>query len=115
MVRMHTDDTDILVGTWYDGRVGTYRGTRYPKGDFGGTVFGDKETTVLGEWKGYNPLLVKIIEFFRTGIVPVNSQETIEIIAFMEAADESKLKGGIPVELQTIIERAKRHGKVGIK
>jgi hypothetical protein len=26
----------------------------------------------------------------------------------MEAADESKLKGGIPVELETVIQRAKK-------
>lgn len=115
LVRTHTDDTDLLVGTWHDGRVGTYRGTRYPKGNFGGTVFGDKETTVLGEWKGYNPLLVKIIEFFRTGIVPVSHQETIEIIAFMEAADESKIKGGLSVDIESIIEKAKKDSKVVIK
>lgn len=112
VVRTHTNDTDFIVGTWYDGRVGTYRGTRYPKYDFGGTVFGDKGTRVLGEWKGYNPLLVKIIEFFRTGVVPVDPRETTEIVAFMEAADESKLKGGTSVELQTIIERAEKINRV---
>lgn len=108
VIRVHTNDADMIVGTWEDGRVGSFRGTRYPKSDFGGTVFGDKGTSVLGEWKGYKPLLVKIIEFFRTGIVPVNPQETIEIIAFMEAADESKIKEGTTVDLQSIMERAKK-------
>ena len=33
-------------------------------------------------------------KFFRTGKPPVSAEETIEIFAFMEAADESKRKGG---------------------
>lgn len=108
MVRIYTADTDVLVGTWQDGRIGTYRGTRTGKGDFGGTVLGEKGNEVLGEFKGYNPLLEKIIEFFRTGIAPVKPEETLEIVAFMEAADESKLKGGGTVELETIMQRAKK-------
>ena len=100
VARIITENTDVLVGKWDDGRIGTYRGTRYPRGDFGGTVFGDKETSVLGKFKGYNPLLIKIIEFFRTGLLPVRPEETMEIFAFMEAADESKMKGGISVDLQ---------------
>jgi hypothetical protein len=108
MVRIHTDGTDMLVGTWQDGRVGSYRGIRTGKGDFGGTVFGEKGEEVLGEFKGYNPLLEKIIEFFRTGVAPVSPEETLEIVSFMEAADESKLKGGLAVDLETMMERAKK-------
>jgi len=108
ITRINTVDTDMLVGTWKDGRIGSYRGTRSGKGNFGGIVFGEKGDEVLGEFKGYNPLLEKIIEFFKTGVVPVTADETLEIIAFMEAADESKLKGGIPVDIQTIMDRAKK-------
>jgi hypothetical protein len=104
MVRINTTDTDVCVGTWEDGRIGTYRGTRSGKGNFGGIVFGESGDEVLGEYKGYNPLLEKIIEFFRTGIAPVRAEETLEIVAFMEAADESKLKGGIAVDLKTAIK-----------
>ncbi len=102
IVRINAPDTDICVGTWKDGRIGTYRGTRSGEGNFGGIVFGESGDEVLGEYKGYNPLLEKIIEFFKTGISPVTAEETLEIVAFMEAADESKLKGGISVNLQTI-------------
>jgi hypothetical protein len=108
MIRIHQDDTDMLVGTWQDGRIGSYRGTRSGREIFGGTVFGEKANEVLGEFTGYKPLWVKIIEFFRTGIVPVPPEETLEIVAFMEAADESKLKGGISVNLQSLMERAKQ-------
>ncbi len=111
VIRVHTENTDMVVGTWKDNRVGSYRGTRYPGYLFGGTVFGDKKTLVLGEYKGYNPLLIKIIEFFRTGVVPVSPEETLEICAFMEAADESKLKGGVSVDLETAIQRAEKKAK----
>ncbi|MFT3948406.1 MAG: Gfo/Idh/MocA family oxidoreductase [Agriterribacter sp.] len=109
VIRVSANDADIIVGTWEDGRLCSYRGTRYPKGTFGGTVFGDEGIAVLGEWKGYNPLLIKIVDFFKTGKVPVSPEETLEILAFMEAAEESKMKGGMPVSIQSIIERAKNN------
>jgi hypothetical protein len=36
----------------------------------------------------------------------VPAEETIEIYAFMSAADESKARGGEPVYLANLIERA---------
>jgi predicted dehydrogenase len=106
VVRLHTDDTDVVAGTWKDGRIGTFRGTRSGKSGYGGTVFGESATTALGPFDGYDALLVQIIEFFETGIPPVTSSETLEIYAFMEAADESKNKGGIPVSLEEMMKRA---------
>src|SRR5690606_11220249 len=35
--RTHSKDTDVLVGLWSDGRIGTVRGKRSGKSDFGGT------------------------------------------------------------------------------
>jgi predicted dehydrogenase len=112
VVRVHTEGTDVAVGTWQDGRIGTFRGTRSGKGSYGGTVFGEKGKLVLSEFRGYNPLLIKIIEFFNTGVVPVKPEETLEILAFMDAADESKRKGGVPVNLETVVQRAKRKAKL---
>ena len=34
------------------------------------------------------------------------AEETIEIFAFMTAADESKAQGGCPVTLASVIEKA---------
>ena len=56
---------------------------------------------------GYEPLVVEICKFFRTGKPPVSAEETIEIFAFMEAADESKRQGGKPVTLETVMARAR--------
>ncbi|MEO6188421.1 MAG: Gfo/Idh/MocA family oxidoreductase [Ginsengibacter sp.] len=100
VTRIHTDDSDVAVGTWEDGRVGTFRGLHIGKLDFGGVAFGEKEIFSLGKFDGYENLVSQIINFFETGHSPVDKNETLEIIAFMEAADESKRSGGIPVSLK---------------
>ena len=51
-----------------------------------------------GGYGGYEPLVVEIVKFFKTGKPPVSAEETLEIFAFMEAADESKRQGGKPVD-----------------
>jgi hypothetical protein len=43
----------------------------------------------------------------------VNRKETIEIFTFMQAADVSKEKGGIPVETEKVLADAtKKAGKI---
>jgi predicted dehydrogenase len=111
--RVSTPDTDFATGVWSDGRIGTFRGTRSGKGGYGGNVFGEKATMSLGPYSGYDPLLVKILEFFKTGVEPVRREETLEIFAFMEAADISKRKGGTPVDIQKVLSEArKKAGKI---
>ncbi len=61
----------------------------------------------VDQYQGYDPLLEKIAEFFDTGIVPVSADETLEIFAFMQAADESKNKGGISIDLASVMAQAK--------
>lgn len=92
--RIHTPYTDIVTGVWEDGRTGTFRGTRNGVSSFGGMAFGEKENVPIKGYNGYEPLLQRIINFYKTGIPPVNPKETIEIYAFMEAADESKRQNG---------------------
>lgn len=105
--RTTADDADVVVGTWEDGRIGVFRGIRKGRSGFGGTAFGDKGIASIGAFNGYRPLVVAIVAFFRSGIVPVSDEETIEIYAFMEAADESKRLGGIPVKLSDVLSQAK--------
>jgi predicted dehydrogenase len=102
----HTPDTDVAAGTWHDNRIGTFRGIRSGKSGYGGNVFGEKGIIALGNYEGYDPLLRRIIEFFKTGIPPVKAEDTLEIFAFMQAAEESKLKGGIPVDVAKVVHRA---------
>lgn len=107
VTRVSTPNTDIVVGIWKDGRTGTFRGTRTGKHDYGGTVFTEDGNKVLGPYGGYAPLLVDIIKYFKTGEMPVTPEETIEIFAFMEAADESKRQGGKSVTLESVLKKAK--------
>jgi hypothetical protein len=69
-------------------------------------VFGTKMNGPSGRNEGYEPLLVEMCKFFESGIPPVTAEETLEIYAFMEAADESKRQGGKPVTLASVLDRA---------
>ena len=106
--RTTTPNTDVAVGVWKDGRIGTFRGVREgtPHG-YGATVFGAKKIAQAGSYDGYKPLVVEIVKFFKTGKAPVSPEETIEIFAFMEAADESKRQDGRPVTLESVLARAR--------
>ena len=93
-----------MVGVWEDGRIGTFRGTRTGKHEYGGTAYGEKGPITLGPYKGYDNLLDRIIAFFKTGNLPINPKETLEIYTFMEAADESKRKGGRAIALKDVYD-----------
>jgi predicted dehydrogenase len=105
--RANTRDTDVVTGVWADGRIGTFRGLRGGKSGYGATVFGSKGIVPLDSAGSYEPLVVEICKFFRTGEVPVRAEETIELFAFMEAADESKRRGGAPVAIEAVLEKAR--------
>jgi hypothetical protein len=96
-----------VTGTWKDGRIGTFRGTRKGPYDYGAMVFGNKANGFSKAAVGYEPMLVEICKFFDTGKAPVSAEETLEIYAFMEAADESKRQGGRPVTLESVLTRAR--------
>jgi hypothetical protein len=97
---------------WKDGRVGTFRGIRKPgKEDYGAIVFGTKGQVLAPGYEGYKPLVEQIATFFRSGKPPVAAAETVELMAFMEAADESKRQGGKPVKLAEVLEKARAEAK----
>ena len=107
VVRTATPDTDVVTGVWKGGRVGTLIGLREAAEPYRVTVFGTK--AVLDQKPGgdYAPLIREVMKFFQTGIAPVSPEETIELFAFMEAADESKRQGGRPVSIADVL---KQHG-----
>jgi predicted dehydrogenase len=105
VVRSSTADTDVVTGTWSGGRLGTLIGLRTGPTPHKVIVFGDK---AVAEQKGsgtYTPLVREIIRFFQTGVAPVSAHETIELFAFMEAADESKRQGGKPVKIADVLRQ----------
>jgi hypothetical protein len=105
--RTNTENFEKVTGVWSDGRIGAFRGIRSGRSGYGGTVFGEKSISVLGSYSGYNPLLIKIIDFFNSGVAPVRAEETIEIFTFMAAAEESKLKKGKIIQMQEVLEKAR--------
>lgn len=105
--RIFNGGTDIVTGTWEDGRIGVFRGTRTGAQEFGGTVHGEKGVLHLGKFTGYERLLQRIVQFFEMGIAPVASAETLELYAFMSAADLSKKRNGKSVSLKEVYAKAK--------
>lgn len=106
--RVQTKDTEVAIGVWKDGRVGSFRGLRASKTDYGATVFGSVGVIPFSGFGGYKPLVVEIAKFFKSGKPPVTAEETIEIYAFMEAADESKRQGGKPVTIKSVLQAAEK-------
>jgi hypothetical protein len=96
------------VGLWDGGRIGTFRGLKAGKKNYGFTVYGTKGVIQGGKFGGYDPLVADIIKFFKTGKIPVPAEETIEIFAFMSAADESKAKDGGPISITETIKKARK-------
>jgi hypothetical protein len=105
--RFQTADTEFCVGQWRDGRIGTFRGLRSSEHSYGGTVFAEKKIEVLPMGSDYVPMLKAIARFFATGRPPVSEDETIEIYAFMSAADRSKAQGGKPVLIADVVAEAR--------
>ena len=108
VARVQTAMADLVTGVWNDGRIGTYRGIREGQVGFGATVYCEKEIVSAGKFEGYEPLLVKIAEFFETGKPPVSVEETLEIYAFLEAADESLRQAGQPVSISQTLAASRK-------
>jgi Oxidoreductase family, NAD-binding Rossmann fold len=97
VTRTSASDSDVVVGVWKDGRIGAVRAVR-PYSDYGAIVNRGRETLVshpkAGEAVDYRALVREIVKFFETGKPPVSNEETLEIFAFLDAAQKSKEQGG---------------------
>lgn len=99
--------TSVVVGKWKDGRIGSYRGVK--KGYYYAfSLFGTKGVIQRTGQAGYGPLVAHICEFFKTGKPPVPREQTLEIYAFMEAADASLKAGGKPIAIADIMQAAQK-------
>jgi hypothetical protein len=101
VTRVSSPDADVVTGRWKDGRLGTVRALR-PSSGYGAVVFRPKGVVQSNEKMatGYGPLLKEIARFFETRVAPVANEETLEIFAFMDAAQRSKETGGRPARLR---------------
>ncbi len=107
VVRTHTENTDVVTGVWSGGRVGTLRGLRNQKTPHQVIVFGTEAVAIQEDSGDYVNLVREIIRFFETKQAPIDPKETIELFAFMEAADESKRLGGVTVSIAETIAKAR--------
>jgi predicted dehydrogenase len=109
--RTYTPGADVVVGQWKNGRTGVIRGTRDSASTYGQVVFGPKAVVsappvasgTAASRSPYYGLVSAVVEFFRTGKPPVPIDQTIEIMAFMEAADLSKARNGASVALDEVM------------
>jgi hypothetical protein len=123
VTRAKTDGTELVTAVWQDGRIGTYRGIRTGAIKYNALVFGEKGIAPAGiygysapvngvvpktRYKGYENVATEIAKFFKTGTLPIEPQETIELFGFMEAAHESHRRGGVPVRIKDVIEVARQ-------
>jgi len=124
VTRVSTDVAEVVTGVWKDGRVGTYRGIRTGAPKYSATVFGTKGVSTAGiyghgvpvkgvvptndRYMGYEATAVEIAKFFKSKTPPVKAEETIELFAFMEAAEESKRLNGVAVKLETVLAKASK-------
>ncbi|MGE0128206.1 MAG: Gfo/Idh/MocA family protein [Blastocatellales bacterium] len=121
VTRTHTAGADVVTGRWKDGRIGVMRGDRKDR-NYGAIVFGSKgvmNSKDAGEEakradasqasrSGYYGGVSSIVKFFQTKTPPVSPEETLEIIAFMEAADISKARNGAPVAIKEVMQQGNK-------
>ena len=100
--RVSGEAADEVTCKWKDGRVGSVRTLR-PYGGYGAVVYRKDGSAMQSPAKpktGYETLVQNIVRFFQTGKPPVPNDETLEIFAFMDAAQRSKDAGGQPMRLR---------------
>jgi predicted dehydrogenase len=89
-----TEDHDVIVGLWKDGRIGTVRGNRKGNNTFGALIHREKASQFVDVYTNPKPyyasLLEKIMIMFQTGKQDITSDATLQIVRFIEAANESR-------------------------
>lgn len=92
----HEKNADVVTGHWKDGRVATIRGIRSGSSGFGFTAFAEKAITSVpvGTKFIYRELLKQVVAMFKTGKSPLDVSVTLEIVAFIEAANKSGANHG---------------------
>jgi hypothetical protein len=91
------ENHELVVGIWEDGRMGTIRGNRCGNKTNGALIHYSDKSAFIDASKHPKPkyagLLEAVMTMFQTGQTSIDPQETIEIIRFLEAANESRATG----------------------
>ena len=87
-----TDHDDLITGTWKEGRMGTIRGIRSGPESFGISLHTRNATRHVSLEPSYKELLKSVINLFKNGVYTVHPSETLEVIRFLECAEQSRLQ-----------------------
>lgn len=93
---------DLILAQWADGRIATARGHRTGNGQFGGTIHREKGSQAVNDSTSPKPYYAGLLEnvvAFLNGADVLDLSESVEVIRFLEAANESVANGGQPVAL----------------
>ncbi len=95
---------EVNVGHWKDGRIGVMHGIREGAAGYGFQAWCENviETHTIDTNYIYRELLKRVVTFFETGRSDVPIEETLEIIAFIDAAMISAQSSGRPIELAKV-------------
>ncbi len=96
-------ENNTVKGVWSDGRIGTFN----PSKGYKVVVLGTEGTMESSGFEGYTPLIDAMCTFFKTGQPPVSPAETINLVAFMTAAQVSKDKGNATVQVDDVMKAAR--------
>jgi hypothetical protein len=113
--RTKTEGADVVVGRWDEGRIGVFRGIRSGTQGYGLTVFGADFIEADAKYEGYEPLVAQIATFFAGGDPPVSNAESIEMMAFMQAAQKSSDQGGGAIRIASVLEEAETAAEARIR
>ena len=97
-----TAHADLLFGRWADGRIGSILGNRNGVWEFGCTITTNthqRQAVASGAVPYYSMLLKQVVPFFQTGKSPLDIEETLNIIAFLEAASRSRAANGALIKI----------------
>ena len=96
-----SEDGEVTNGIWRDGRIGTVRGTRKGAHAYGFDAWGEKgvRSAAINAGYIYRELLKRVVGMFETREAPIDIAESVEIVAFIEAALKSAQSGGEKVAL----------------
>ncbi|GGD87726.1 Gfo/Idh/MocA family protein [Paenibacillus nasutitermitis] len=91
------EDYDVITGTWEDGRIGVVRGNRKGNNQFGALIHRSKTNRLVEAGAHPKPtyagMLERIMSMFHSGQSDIDPAETLEIIRFLECANQSRRSG----------------------
>ena len=103
VTRIQSSDADVVSCRWKDGRIGTMRALR-PYAEYGVVTFHKEakaqKAAAVEPQHSYTPLIKDFVKFFESRVPPVSNDETLELFAFLDAAQRSKEAGGRPMRLR---------------